>query len=544
MLATLPVVDELVASPRTRTPAIEDLSTRPVPSSGGALRRLDIVVLLVITVLGAMHLAYPFIGDQALFTIGARQITHGAVLYRDFWDIKQPGIFVFYLAGGTLAGFNEVAIHTLELATLLAFSVVLQRTSRRFVRTPWVCSVLPLLIVGLYYSTARPFELAQIEALIGLPLYLSVWFAMRSLDNVRGRQAWLIGSGLAASVAGLLKLVCLPLAVPAWLVVVVIAGRRHPRGRVRSGLTTAGWIGLGVVVPLGIAVAYFAANGLLHEVSWTYFTYTPATIGMAGRPLSRLIDSVTRFMVLGAPVMVLAAFGFGRTLRRGWDRWSISFAGWLAIGAVVFLTQHWWAYQLSMFFVPLGFFAARGIEVIAATWRTWPRRVPALVAIFAVIATAPLAAVLGKKVVVGARHGFGVTSAGRSALQDAEEPQYRIAREFAAFVRAHAGPKGDVYVLGNPIDLLLTGRDQPIPTNGWEAEQYTPAAWERIAAQLSAAKPRVLVVDDFSAGYMRRRSPATARIVDGSYCLVRRVDTENWYLLRTRGCPAPPALAR
>jgi hypothetical protein len=152
--------------------------------------------------------------------------------------------------------------------------------------------------------------------------------------------------------------------------------------------------------------------------------------------------------------------------------------------------------------------------------------------------------VFGKQLLTGARHGFGITADGRRALQEAEQPQYRIGREFAAFVRAQDPAHRSVYVLGNPLDQYLSGTDQPIPTNGWAAEQYNATAWDRIATQLSAAKPSILVVDDFSAHYMELRSPATARLVAGSYCLVRRVEQENWYVLRTSTCAPAPVAAR
>ena len=45
------------------------------------------------------------------------------MLSRDLFDIKQPGIYVFYAFGGLLFGFNEVGIRLFELVYWLAFSV-------------------------------------------------------------------------------------------------------------------------------------------------------------------------------------------------------------------------------------------------------------------------------------------------------------------------------------------------------------------------------------------------------------------------------------
>ena len=519
----------------------------PTPSDGSwtghARNRLDAVVLLVVAVLGMTRLAFPFTGDQAMFTVGARAMRHGAVLYSGFWDIKQPGIYAFYLAAGTLGGFNEVSVHVVELVTLLGFSYVLQRAGRGLFRTAWVASVLPLFIVGLYYASARPWELSQLEALVGIPLFASVWLALRAVDARDGtRRGLLVASGAAAAIAALLKIVCLPLVGPAWIVAVVLMFRvdngRGAKARLGRATTQLGWIALGVAAPLAAVAGYFAAHGLWHEVTWTYFTYTPKTTSIAGRPLSRLTDAVGRFGAVWAPVLLLGAIGAAHHVRRGWDRWSLAFAGWIVVGIPVFLTQHWWPYQLQMFLVPVGFFAARGTETLARSWRTLPRHIAAATVTVLFVSALPLAASAGKWTASTARHGFGVTAAQRVALHDAVDTQYRTGRELARFVQDHDPGRGPVYVLGNPIDLYLSGRAQAIPTNGWEAEQYDATLWRRIATGLDHARPHVLVVDDFSAQKARERSPETRDVVLRLYCPARRVAAETWYLRRAENaCP-------
>ena len=59
------------------------------------------------------------------------------MLYRDFWDVKQPGIYLFYLVGGSVLGYSEVALHLFELAYQLAFAVVLIVTLRGRSRGRW-----------------------------------------------------------------------------------------------------------------------------------------------------------------------------------------------------------------------------------------------------------------------------------------------------------------------------------------------------------------------------------------------------------------------
>ena len=66
---------------------------------------LDAAVFATIVVLGLVTVFLPYTGDQALFARAAREIGRGAVYYRDFWDIKQPGIYWWFVgAGGVSPG--------------------------------------------------------------------------------------------------------------------------------------------------------------------------------------------------------------------------------------------------------------------------------------------------------------------------------------------------------------------------------------------------------------------------------------------------------
>jgi hypothetical protein len=420
--------------------------------------------------------------------------------------------------------------------------MVIQRTARYFLRQSWVASVMPLFIIAVYYLSARPWELTQVEALIGFPLYASVWFALRAVDVPRLRRSRLVASGFAAALAGLLKIACLPLAAPAWVASMVLIRRAQARtgqvDRFRAGACTAGWIVLGIVAPLAAVAGYFAAHGQWHELMWTYFSYTPKTTGIAGRPISRLTGALGRFGDLWAPVLVLAIIGVAHHVRHGWDRWAIAFAGWFGVAVHVFLVQHWWPYQLLMFLVPLGFFAARGTEAIADAWRGLLPHIPVAIVAVVMVSALPLGLTAERWAHKSAQHHFGVTLEQRVALHEDAEPEYQTGRQFSHFVRSHAPISAPIFVLGNPIDQYLSRHPQAIPQNGWEYEQYDSTIWHRITAGLAQARPSVLVVDDFAQFEMRRRSPATSALIARRYCPAQHVNTETWYLPRAgHACP-------
>ena len=491
--------------------------------------RLDVGVLVVIAALGLTTLPLPFTGDQALFTVGAREMADGSVLYRDFWDVKQPGIFLYYLGGGWLFGFDEVGLHAFDLITLLGFAVVLQVTLRSRMHNAWVASVAPLVIIGGFYVGARIGDVGQIELLVGFPLYLClIWSLPRSGPAASG-SGRLFLSGLAGGIVVLLKLVYLPIAAVFWGIALVDAARRSQgRQRVAAAARVAVPVAAGLAVPVGLALVYIVVNGQLGEVVHTYFEYTPRTTGIAGRPFSRLVDSIVgdgrRFVAM----LALAVVGTIFAVRRMHDRFVAGVLAWAILAVPLYLGQHWWDYQLKLFLVPVGVLAAYGLDEL---WdrrhrvsRTWVMVLAGGLVLLAV----PALTLLGDRVLTVARHDFGLTASGRRAIAVEYESAYGPGREWAE----QLDEPGPVYVLGNPVALLLSDRDQAIRTNGWSPEQFDDGLWNRLADELETARPQYLLIDDSSAELMDDRAPATRQRIDELYCATGGSGDTVWYELR------------
>ena len=73
-------------------------------------RGLSPLALTLVAVAGGLCLALPFWGDQALFTIYGRELTRGAVLYRDvgsFVESRFPKIVSFIRSAYEVAFVEE-----------------------------------------------------------------------------------------------------------------------------------------------------------------------------------------------------------------------------------------------------------------------------------------------------------------------------------------------------------------------------------------------------------------------------------------------------
>ena len=151
---------------------------------------LTAFTLSLVLMAGGFRLAMPFWGDQALFTIYGRELTKGAVLYRDVFDVNQPGIFIYYAIGGLLFGFTEVGIHLFELGYWVAFSLFASVALRRYFTTAWAAPLVPICTVVVYYLYVDPVDLTRIEMLIAFPILLAWWLLDQARPGTRqGRSA-------------------------------------------------------------------------------------------------------------------------------------------------------------------------------------------------------------------------------------------------------------------------------------------------------------------------------------------------------------------
>lgn len=493
--------------------------------------------LAVIALLGVIVAVQPFTGDQALFASGARQLAHGDVLYRDVWDVKQPGIYAFYVLGGAIAGYGEVALHLVELATLLGFVTYLALALRTRYRRSWIAAAVPVLTAGTYYATIEPVQLGQVESLIGIPLTIALVSASRAPESreLGSRRIQLLIAGVAGGTALMFKLIFAPIVGAIWLTAAIPIAREQRLGRVRRGLAASGWIALGAALPLGLVFGYLMAHGQLENAGWTFFDVPRTATAIAGRPLPRLIDGGITTGARWAVPLALAIFGVAVRWRRGWDRFDTGLATWVALGVPVFLVQHWWIYQYAMFLVPIGCFAAYGLDELADVVPRMRRaRRNALVAV-AVLAALPMGARITRNAHDLTAHDFAVTAADRAALHAEREPNYRKARRWSDHLRRVGDTPNGIYVVGNPLNVYLADRPQTVAINGWSPEQYSSEVWRRLRAQLAAARPTEIVVDRFSVAIMRNRSPATLRLIHRLYVRVGASGADTWYRLRSAG---------
>jgi hypothetical protein len=510
------------------------------------LTGLDLAALAVVALIAAVNLPFPFNGDQAFFAVGARQVSEGAALYRDFWDLKPPGIFLFYLAGGRLFGFTEIGIHLFEAIVWLIFATTVLVALKPHFSSPSLACLLPLFTAGAYYAVAFTPQLSQVEALVGVPLFLALWLASDPFRSRRGgTPAAYFGSGLAGGVVLLFKFIFLPILLGFWLAALGISVfvRREPARRL--ALRAALPLAAGMLVPLLAAAVWLARAEALSLALRTFFVYPPKIFaGAQGGGTRRLLDGILWFGRSFAPLAVLAVPGILLAIRRKTEYLSLALLIWIAggFGVILLQRQSLWDYHYMLLAVPLGILAARGVDDVwsrrsgTAPWNSPRGRV--LAALVLVVLCSPVLYKAAKKGLILARHHGARRDEDRAAYCGELNGNYVAAREEARAISEPGRTPGAIYVCGDPQIYYLSGRTQAVALNGWALEFYLPEMWPELNRQLEKAAPPYIFIFPPYQGLIAERSPSTLAWVESRYRPFRRSEAGTWYA--RRGTPENP----
>jgi hypothetical protein len=511
------------------------MRSRPNQPSAVAFA-LPICAIAVVALLGALRIFDPPYGDQALFLVGAMKLHAGGVLYRDFWDLKQPGIFAFYLIGGSLFGFSTSGVHEFELLWQLAFAALLVVALRPRLHNVAAAAVAPLLAVGSYYSGTVPWHLTQVEGLVGFPLFCFVWAAIAALERspIDWRLALL--SGFGAGIVVNWKWLFGAIVISALIVVVRTFGTQHNLATfMRSGAIWA----LAFCIPVAAFVLYATFYGILPLAYVTFFEL-PRRLAteLSATPASRLWRDARWFFGNFSALVVLAATGFIGQRRATTDlarsAWTRASLAWLASDLVVFLVQRqsWWLYHLLLLLPPLAILGTFGVDNLVDAWR-FERRGAAR---SAVVVVAFAVTILGLPLVRGPLETIEKVASLRPFTPAAlQRYDVRTDQGYAADVEAahsfdtFANVAGDIYVCGDPTIYLLVGRSQGVAINGWLYSLERPEQWAATRDDIQRRRLPYVFVSGECGDMLPHWAPGLAALLANDYRIQARTPEGLWY---------------
>jgi hypothetical protein len=194
----------------------------------------------------------------------------------------------------------------------------------------------------------------------------------------------------------------------------------------------------------------------------------------------------------------------------------MALVAWIVIGALLIWAQviGWWSYHYLLLLVPIGLLAAHGAETLLAAARA---RGPVLrrVAASTVLLVLTLLLILPLRLAARSVSEFvrarplPLTPDSARDYQLEHDPAYAYAFRTTSFLRASASHPGPVYVFASPILYVLS--DRP-PAISMLATWFDPTseAWERMAAELTAASPPYIYVAQGAIETLTAENPAIA----------------------------------
>lgn len=229
----------------------------------------------VVLVVGLLALRLPSLvgpagGDQGLYLYAGQRVIAGDVPYRDIWDQKPPGIMFLYAALLRVWPHESVVAGADLAAAALVAALLVTVGRRRFSSNVGYGTASLFLLFGhpsLQSRLSGVYVRGQCEPFIALAVTAAL-----ALIAASSRRRWpLVLAGVALAIACWLKynaaVYVLPAALAVW------AWRRQTDGRARGTIGDLGALAIGAVLVTAIVLAYFAANGALHDLRLATIDY-------------------------------------------------------------------------------------------------------------------------------------------------------------------------------------------------------------------------------------------------------------------------------
>ncbi len=508
---------------------------------------LYLLVLLLCLIIGLPNLFETFSGDQALFTVYAQEISKGAVLYRDVWDVKQPGIFIFYLLAGKLFGFTEIGIHFFELLYFLTFAAILLLTLKDYFHNNLFLLITPILTVGFYYSICESLHLTQTEGLVGVPIYLTMWASIKYLDSYQ--RKWLFLSGLFGGCVILFKQIFLLIILCFWLTTFIasfVKSRKESSGKSFFFLLlqTALLVALGMILPVLPVAIYIIRHNELDLFLYTTFVYPNQAIAtLTENRTSFLITGLRWFLIKFVSLLFLTTLGTviylftSKETDKGFIKKiifnlrqvnliTVNMVLWLVVGFVVVLLQRlsWWEYHYLLFVVPLGILTVKSIETI---WERIFENREFFIHSSRKVAFALLIAVLlvpsfyrtVRKIRDNSGNVVSFIKTSQYTPKGETSSEYKRVKDEIAFLLEPNTRSGKIFVVGQPLFYYFSKRPPAISSNGWMPEFFLRKQWQQLNEEIVEKKPVFVFIDHYLFDLIKKESPDTITLIEARYRL-------------------------
>ncbi|MEX2244070.1 MAG: glycosyltransferase family 39 protein [Fimbriimonadaceae bacterium] len=474
---------------------------------------------------GLPTLTYPFGTDQGIFALGGWLVREGGVPYRDFFDVKPPGVFFAYALSDALFGQAQWGIRLLDVlvAWLTASALVLIVPREHSLVRAWVGP----LSAAAYFLVFGYWSLGQAEGFVNALVAWALVFIVRS----EGRWAHVVLAGALIGLAAVFK-------TPALAFLAVLPFAAPARQPLLATCRTFGLAVVGVVLVAVVVIAWFWGHGAWDALVENYGYQRTYASSVAGTFHPRILRQVVWFVEerpLAGVLTLLLGCGLLLGARDRARERGLLLAWSVASLLVLFVQVRLYVYH---YVVLLPSFAL-GAAWFVGTARS--RLVVGVAFVALALSSAPGAVRLLSATMVAAgqidRNGFW------SSMKAPVPYDPVLAESLAAFVRAKSRPGETVYIHDyNPAVYVFADRRPPFRVFSPHVVFGHPelpletrrGLWNEVCREARLSPPSVLLLRASPMGQpaLLQHLPDSARFGDrlfirvpggwGAYALYRR----------------------
>jgi hypothetical protein len=305
--------------------------------------RAGLVALVLAPVVGAASsFDWPLTYDASLMHYAAWLIANGAVPYRDFLDMNQPGTYLIHLAAIRLFGPGDLAWRIFDLLWLASGCAAAAAIARRHGA---LAACLAAGLIGAYHLSFTSEYLGQRDFFVAVLLLGAVLTLVRYHESGRAGGLLLAGALIGAAVTIKLTVLLFFLQMATQLI-------WFRAGDARAVAREIVALGLGTALPLAAVAAYLLVAGALPAFLGDYVPYLRVYAGVNDTTALEMTENLLRWCGEIAPALGFALLFLAvPELRR-----RLSFVQHAALQGMLFglaafvLQAKGWQYHLYPFF--------------------------------------------------------------------------------------------------------------------------------------------------------------------------------------------------
>lgn len=452
----------------------------------------------------------PFYGDQGFFLTGAKVIQEGGILYKEFWDFKQPGIFYFFRIGGEIFSYTEEGIHLFEIFYWILFSITLiyLAIKGKIFSNKLFNYILPLLTIGIYLNISSKTYLTQVEILVSAPLIILIFL----LNNFRKSKRFdiYIIIGILISFILLLKLIFI-ISIVCLIVFHFILLYNDKVSFKTILLYKILPLFLGFILALTPFILYIIKNDIIELVYNTYFVAPFDVISMVKKKSpSIFFMNLAKFLVKTFPLILFSGLVIIQNFKKRSELISmLTLLIFTSIYIIYIQKFSYFSYHYQLLIYPQGiltliffdnFFTSD--HKIMKWLRVRMSKSSILVLLVALFGIQEYYFVKKTKVLL---NYFPLTNSNNLSYKEFYHTEYRSHIEETEFIRKEEGDF-EIFVCGSPLIYYLSNRKQAIPSNGWAFELYTEDRWLTLKMEIADKKPKYIYISNGNDNLIRSRN--------------------------------------